>query len=210
MVTAAVIAMAAAAPATAANVGTGRALHAQVLTGTTSQPGTRTRNKIIFTYGPHTDAPPAMLGTFEMKKLGSDKRPIRGNVTFVHSPAGKIKFSRSVLHDRIGPAKKLWKTWSNGYKKSVYWPDYNYGHATRLVLTLPKGTKAFYLYVEPNEYKTYDLVVKAGSVSSGDTKVFGEAGAEYFGFYTKGKKTLSRITINCPDDFAIGEMAISR
>jgi hypothetical protein len=169
------------------------------------------KGKIVFSYGPRTGKPPAKLGPYKMKRIPPDKPKTPTEVTSVKGPTGKIRFSESAFHLKIGAGAEEWKTWSNGYKGSIYWIDYDEGGNTTVVLTLPKHTKAFYVYVEPNEFKTHDLSATAqNGVTSGDTKVLGDAGAEYFGFYATGKQVLTKITVTCNDDFALGEFGIAK
>jgi hypothetical protein len=196
-----VIALAGVSPAVAAGIA-----HRPATVATPAKKG-----KIVFSYGPHTGIPPAKLGPYTMKRIAADKPKKPAVVTSVKGPTGKVVFSESALHLRIGPGAEQWKTWSNGYKGSIYWIDYDQGGNTTVVLTLPRHTKAFYVYVEPNEFKTHDLsAIAQNGVTSGDTKVLGDAGAEYFGFYATGKQLLKKITITCNDDFALGEFGIAK
>jgi hypothetical protein len=162
--------------------------------------------KIIFSGKPATHKPPKTLGGFKMTPFGPDSRAPGTAVTSVVDPAGTVGFSASVTLEDIGSG---WATWSNGYKGSVYWSGEG---VDAIALKLPPGTKAFYLYAEPNEFQDFTVSVStANGTSSGAATVLGDAGAKFFGFYTKGKATLSTIIANGGgDDLAVGEFGISK
>lgn len=68
----------------------------------------------------------------------------------------------------------------------------------------------FYLYVEPNRYGEYAVVVEADGVGSGLVGVVGDSGATYFGFYSTGA-ALESIQVAVDTEaggFAIGEFGI--
>jgi hypothetical protein len=104
-----------------------------------------------------------------------------------------------------------WETWSNGFTGDVYWDSADIGSSTTMTLTLPAGTTAFYFYAEPDEFETFDLQATAqNGTTSGPLQVYGDAGAQYFGFYANGAGTnIQTITISCNDDFAVGEFGIA-
>jgi hypothetical protein len=93
-------------------------------------------------------------------------------------------------------------SWSHGYQGDVYYT----GGATSQSIKLPVGTKAFYLYVEPNPFAEHTFEVIADGVSSGKFISHGESGAKYVGVHNKDG-TISSITIRCLTgvDFATGE-----
>src|SRR5262249_44325544 len=105
-----------------------------------------------------TGVPPATLGPFTMTPFPLDPRmPLGANVTTVPSPlGGDVGFSDPLSHRRIGAG---WATWSNGYTGDVY-ADFG---AQKVTLTLPAGTEAFYLYVEPQQFASFAVTVDAGN-----------------------------------------------
>jgi hypothetical protein len=207
--TAALMALAVINPAAAARPAAVKAHRTAAATAPAKKPR---KGKIVFSYGPHTGKPPVKLGPYKTKRFALDKRKNLSVVKNVKGPTGEVSFSAAATEIRVGKGKNHWQTWSNGFKGFVYWIGYaDIGASAKVVLTLPKGTKAFYVYVEPDEFKTHDLEATAqNGVSSGDTKVFGEAGAEYFGFYATGRQVLKTITITCNDDFSFGELGIAK
>jgi hypothetical protein len=102
------------------------------------------------------------------------------------------------MHRCIGAG---WATWSHGYRGDVYFT----GGATSQTITLPAGTKAFYMYVEPNPFDTHTFEVLSGGATSGPFTVVGDSGARYVGIYDDGGGTLGTVTIRCDVDFASGE-----
>ncbi len=85
------------------------------------------------------------------------------------------------------------------------------------MLTMPEGTKAFYLYAEPNDFGLHRINATAvgsdGSfASSGYVQVLGAAGARFYGFYASATTTITRIVVTAKSDasgFAIGEFGIA-
>jgi predicted esterase len=166
--------------------------------------------KTFFDGSPGTSAPPATLGGYKMTKFGKDARPFGQAVSDVTSKAGTVTFDTPMTHLLVKDSKKAcscWRTWSNGFKGSVYWS----GSATTSSLKLPAKTQAFYLYVEPDDFQNFNVYVSTNTgAASGEATVLGDHGAKYFGFYTKGNTSLKTITIDDGgDDFAIGEFGIS-
>jgi len=169
------------------------------------------KGRIFFDDTVNTKAPPTKLGPYTMVVLPSDGTAVGTSETSIGAPGGKsIKFSVTVTHEDIGNG---WATWSNGYTGSVYFDQGRF-----LTITLPPGTKAFYLYAEPNRFKTYGFKVKAkGGPGSKGEKIFGNSGARFFGFYATGKKTLTAIIVNggphivtgSSKGFAVGEFGIA-
>ena len=161
--------------------------------------------RIIFVGTPGTGKPPLKLGHYVMRKAPPDSRPLYGKVTTVKTGQGLLRFGRSLTHYRIGHG---WATWSHGYAGPVY-----YATGYHLTLTLPAGTKAFYLYAEPNRFKAFGFRVTAqNGVSSGNKTIQGSHGALFFGFYCTGTMTLKSIKIDSGDSqgFAVGEFGIRR
>ena len=161
-------------------------------------------------YGaPGTNAPPPKLHGFKTKAFAPDTRPDYAKVKFVKGPTGKIHFS-DPLEKRT--ANSTWMQWSasnNPYVGAVY-----HETGTSVTITLPNGTRAFYLYAEP--YSTTGskpITVKAnGGASSGRVNVVGIDGATYFGFFAKTKSaSVTKVTVHAPasaDGIGIGEFGI--
>ena len=158
---------------------------------------------IVFSPGDGTAAPPSTLGPFTMTPFGPDDGTLDETTSGAAGPTGELQFDPSL--ERLQVANG-WATWSNGFTGDVYWTD---GGLTE-TMTLPPGTKAFYFYAEPNEFEDYDVDATADSgASTGDMTVYGDAGAQYFGFYANGSDSVQSITITSPDDFAVGEFGIA-
>ncbi|HEY1616457.1 MAG TPA: S53 family peptidase [Streptosporangiaceae bacterium] len=167
------------------------------------------RSAIAFTDAPGTSAPPGHLGTYKAKKFKADSCTSGTNYGSVSGPTGKMTFNPDLTCEEVGDG---WETWSNGYTGDVYWADGNVGGSTTVTLTLPAGTKAFYLYAEPDEFDTFDMEATAqNGTTSGPLQVYGESGAAYYGFYVNGSSAdIKKITISCDDDFAVGEFGIAK
>jgi hypothetical protein len=162
-----------------------------------------TCGSIAFDGSPGTAAPPATLGPYTMTPFGNDGRA-DGTVSGVPDPAGTIGFSPSLSHTKVGVG---WQTWSHGYTGDVYFTG-----GTQITITLPAGTKAFYLYAEPNQFAVFSVQATAqDGTTSGPIPVQGQAGAQYFGFYGTGAATLASITVTSadPTGFAVGEFGIN-
>ena len=167
-----------------------------------------TTGEIIFDGSPGTAAPPATLGGYAMTPFGVDSQAVGINVSNVVDPAGTITFNTPLRHDTIGNG---WATWSHGYTGDVY-DTFNVGQLTTVTISLPPGTKAFYLYAEPQAFAQFTVEATAqDGTTSGPINVQGEAGAQYFGFYGTGDATLSSITVTTadPSGFAVGEFGIN-
>jgi subtilase family serine protease len=164
------------------------------------------RPPIVFAGSPGTGAPPAKLGPDTITKFGKDAQPVDVFTSGVDGPAGEVDFAPDLEHLTVGDG---WTTWSHGYTGDVYFSDKG-DVATSITLTLPVGTKAFYLYAEPADFADFTVqAVAQNGTSSGPVTVNGEAGARYFGFYAVNGYQLRTITISCSEDFAIGEFGIS-
>jgi len=160
------------------------------------------RAQLIGTSG-STLVPPTVFGGYAMTAFADDVRPDFHNVSNVVSPlGGTLKFSSKLDHLEIGEG---WNTWSNGYDGDVYF----LASGRSVTLTLPNETKAFYFYAEPNRFADRNITASSGGVVLSE-EVFGNAGAEFFGFYTTGTTALTSITITSNDrsGFAIGEFGI--
>ncbi|MBK7341087.1 MAG: T9SS type A sorting domain-containing protein [Saprospiraceae bacterium] len=163
---------------------------------------------IVFDGSPGTNAPPGSLGGFPMIPFSPDTRPLDGLVNFV--PVGgacpaEIRFDVDFHHVRIGQG---WLTWSHGYTGDVY-----YTSTAVRAITLPAGTRAFYLYVEPKRFDVFNIQAIANDgTSSGIIPVSGTSGAKYFGFYTTNPSCLlTTIRVYSPvsaNGMAFGEFGI--
>ncbi len=171
----------------------------------------------VFDGTPGTDAPPATLGPYTMLPFDADPRDTGEMVTTVAGPTGDVAFSREGSLGRIGGG---WGTWSHGYAGDVYYFESQVADALaaiaepsgfdRVMIALPPNTMGFYLYVEPNRYGEYAVVVEADGVGSGLVGVVGDSGATYFGFYSTGA-ALESIQVAVDTEaggFAIGEFGI--
>jgi len=141
-----------------------------------------------------------------MTAFGTDSQAAGGTlVAGVNDPAGNISFSPSLYHYTVGAG---WATWSNGYTGDVY--DLGRDSGGSVTVTLPAGTDAFYLYAEPNPFAVIDITATTNDgTTSGSIPVQGDAGAQYFGFYTDGSASISSVTVSSSQDFAIGEFGIN-
>ncbi|HZK16499.1 MAG TPA: hypothetical protein VFC52_07935 [Solirubrobacterales bacterium] len=178
-------------------------LHASVTPFTPSTPIYRCPGEVVFDGSPGDDSPPSTLGPYPMTEFGLDSQD-EEFVDGVDDSAGDIEFGDSLFHTRVGVG---WATWSHGYDGDVYFDE----ESTDASVELPDGTKAFYLYAEPEPFDEFDIEATADDgTSSGPISVQGEAGARYFGFYATGDKTLSEITVDSDEVLAIGEFGIAR
>ncbi|MBK9632148.1 MAG: hypothetical protein IPO62_13985 [Saprospiraceae bacterium] len=164
---------------------------------------------VIFDGSPGTAAPPPTLGGFNMVTPLPDGRPIFADVSDVGFPlpgSPQIFFSNPLNHRQIGNG---WATWSHGYTGDVY-----YEQSNTVTITLPAGTRAFYLYIEGNNFGTANITATANDgTTSGPIPVVGASGARYYGFYTTTAACmLMTITINADPaaaGFAIGEFGLN-
>ncbi|MBK8406064.1 MAG: hypothetical protein IPL25_18940 [Saprospiraceae bacterium] len=133
---------------------------------------------VVFNGSPGTAAPPNTLGGLQVFPFPLDPRTLGVDETFVN-PAfdcpSSLLFSGPLNHRRIGAG---WATWSHGYNGDVY-----VSNGTTITLTLPANTRAFYLYVEGNNFAPANITATANDgSSSGPVPVVGNAGARYYGF----------------------------
>ncbi len=139
-----------------------------------------------------------------MTAFPADTQPTGTTVGGAEGPTGAVNFSPSLDHETVGNG---WETWSNGYAGDVYAA----GNQS-ITMTLPKLTKAFYFYAEPDQFETFSMVATTNDgATSGPIDVDGFSGARYFGFYATGSHDLKTITVTGadPDGFAVGEFGIS-
>ena len=164
------------------------------------------RPPVAFVGSPGTGAPTARLGPDAITTFGPDPQAPGALVGGVAGPAGPVGFSPDLQHLTVGHG---WSTWSHGYAGDVYFSD-NGDVPTTVTLTLPAGTKAFYLYAEPADVADFTVqAVAQNGTSSGPVTVHGDAGARYLGFYAVHGYRLRTVTIACSEDFAVGEFGIS-
>jgi hypothetical protein len=159
---------------------------------------------IAFDGSPGTNAPPATLGGYGMTPFGPDPQADGAVVSGVNDPAGSIAFSPSLTHTTVG---SLWSTWSHGYTGDVYFV----APTQPITITLPAGTKAFYLYAEPNVFDVFDVQATAqDGTTSGPVQVQGNSGARFFGFYGTGDAEIATVTVTTTDTsgLAVGEFGI--
>lgn len=94
----------------------------------------------------------------------------------------------------------------------VYWFD-EVLNGNTLTLTLPTDTKAFYLYLEPNFFDTFEFTVNSG-VASETLNIVGQGGAQGVGFFGNAGESLLSLVItktdlDFSDGFAVGEFGIN-
>jgi hypothetical protein len=181
----------------------GRSLMAAALFAVAAAPA----SAAIFHVDLGTAAPPATLGGYTMTAFPDDPTPELTNVSGVTSPlGGTVDFSYDLNHRVVGSS---WATWSHGYDGDVYWTS---GSTAPVTLTLPAGTLAFYLYVQPNPFTVHPFEVCAGATCSGSIDISGTSGARGFGFFATGGDFLSSIVVSSLGgvDYAIGEFGIAQ
>ena len=127
-----------------------------------------------------TAAPPATLGGYTMIAFPDDPRAEFSDVNDVAAPGGGTVDFDSTLDLRAVPTS--WSTWSHGYTGDVYFTN----GLLDLTLTLPTGTGAFYLYVEPDPFSPIEFNVCSAATCSGPVIINGTAGATGFGFHGTG------------------------
>jgi hypothetical protein len=162
-----------------------------------------------------TAAPPPTLGRYTVRPFAPDSRPLYEIVTGVPAPGrGALRFDRDMVHYRVGAG---WGTWSHGYTGDVYSNSQIAASPAidEVVMRLPKSTKAFYFYVEPNEFATYDVEATGqDGTTSGPIATTGLSGARYFGFYAKDRRVnLTTVKVDVDSGaqgFAVGEFGIKR
>lgn len=151
-----------------------------------------------------TAAPPATLGGYTMTAFPDDPRAELTDVNNVAAPGGGTVDFDNALNLRSVPSS--WSTWSHGYTGDVY---YSNGFVN-LTLTLPTGTGAFYLYLEPNPFGLFTFDVCSATTCSGPQSADGFGGARGFGFHATGGDEIVSISIAAQEDFAVGEFGIAQ
>jgi hypothetical protein len=148
-----------------------------------------------------TGAPPASLGPYAISALPFDTRSIFSDVTDApgNPPlGGAVGFSTAMSLRQIGSG---WATWSHGYGGIVYYT--NGGVDT--TATLPAGTAAFLMYVEPNPFSWQTFTATAQDGTSVSFSAHGSSGASGVGFYGTGGDTITSIRVTGSTDYAWGE-----
>ena len=154
----------------------------------------------------------ALPGTVRDEEVQGRFDPHPGNLLQPQAHPGRKATCRSPRSRNARRSAADGKPGSNGYTGDVYWDNTNEGGSTTLTLTLPAGIQAFYFYAEPDEFETFDLEATAqNGTTSGPLQVYGNSGADYYGFYAKGSGNfIQKIKISCNDDFAVGEFGIAK
>ncbi len=160
---------------------------------------------------PGTGAPPPTLGPYAMASFPPDPTDLDTDVSSVEGPTGPIAFDAPLTHLQVANG---WQTWSNGYGGDVYeTTDVADDGTLSTTIALPPGTGAFALYAEPNEFADFALSATAqDGTTSGPLTVYGDSGAQYYGFYTSCGHTLSTIRVldaGGDSGMAIGEFGIA-
>ncbi len=166
---------------------------------------------IFIDTSPGTAAPPSTLGGYSMIGFPADPSAEGSMISSLTPPAsapvtGNLTFSPAVAHS-IVPSS--WGTWSHGYTGDVY-----YNASSELMLDLPTGTLAFYLYVEPNILDNFMFEVTTESAMQTGITVNGNGGAQYVGVYSDTPlDSVSFLFVKQPDGaadgFAVGEFGIN-
>lgn len=173
--------------------------------------GAIAKDAVAFYGKPGTKAPPAKLGGFAMKPFPADSRTNGGAVTFVHGPTGKVRFSPTLTHVKVGAG------WSYRWGHAYTAGDVYYTNSNSITLTLPTGVKAFYFYAQPYSQGTYPITATADGANSGPLSVTGghgsPAAARYFGFYAVTKSArVTKVTVSISGEpiagLAIGQFGI--
>jgi hypothetical protein len=165
---------------------------------------------IVFVNG-GTAAPASTLGPFNMTAFGPDATANSTPVSSVSDlAAGTITFDHPLVKQTVGSG---WATWSNGYTGAVYTNVGGSPEQDALTIGLPSNTLAFYTYVEPDVFNTFNITATAqDGTTSGAVGVAGSSGATYFGFYGDPGNPLVSIAITADPGaggFAVGEFGIA-
>ncbi len=144
-----------------------------------------------------TAAPPAILGGYGISMFGLDPRPTETYVSGVNG----VTFSHDL---ELRKVPETWATWSHGYEGSVYFDD----SGTGVTLGMPSNTRAFLFYAEPDPFDLVTITATANDGTFLSIVVNGDSGANGFGFHTTGATTISSISVNSDELYAIGELGI--
>ena len=170
-----------------------------------------TRSPIVCVTSPGTGSPPAKLGPYTMQSFGADPSAEYTSVSSITGPTGTIGFDTPLTHLLVGSG---WATWSNGYTGDVYENLQVLDDGSlQTTITLPPGTRAFYLYAEPNIFEDFAMSASAqDGTTSGQMSVQGDSGAQFFGFYANGGQSITSIRVvdsGGDSAMAIGEFGIA-
>ena len=166
-----------------------------------------------------TGAPPSTLGGYSMTMFSPSAQaaiPDSYGTPIYVIPGGPSGSTITVAPGVYKATATIsWNSsWSHGYTGPMYYS----GSVTQATLTLPAGTKAFFLYTQSNYYGTYNMTVSTNSgATSGPVAVnMGQLpptdGATGFAFHATAGETISSVTITGPGDgsgFAFGEFGIN-
>src|SRR6185503_6354796 len=97
-------------------------------------------------------APPATLGGITMNKPAFNPG-VFGDVTSADIGGGRS--TTLIAPHSLRAIGSGWATWSHGYTGNVYYTN----GATQSGGFVTAGTKAFYLYAEPNPFGLFDMTV---------------------------------------------------
>lgn len=151
-----------------------------------------------------TSAPPSNLGTMTMTPFVQQGNCSGSVTTIPGCPIpGSLTATPGVSPHVVGTCG--WLSWSHGYTGDVYQVP-----STSVSLSMPGGTTAFYLYVEPNPFATYYISATTnGGQTTGTIPVSGYYGAAGFGFYTDCADDIATIDVTSNVNFSLGEFGIS-
>lgn len=131
-------------------------------------------------------------------------------------PALTVPYALRFNHAELNQIGSGWATWSHGYTGAAYFTE-----GTDQYLVFPEQIQAFYMYVQPNLFGTFEFMFTSEGVTK-NVVIEGNSGAQYVGIYTNGPlyqdpvtglydpEYLSGISIKQlggADGFAIGEFA---
>lgn len=157
-----------------------------------------------------TGAPAPTLGPYTMTPFLPDPRPEFAIVGSVPTPIpwlGDVLFSPSLDH-RVVPSS--WATWSHGYTGDVYFSG---SDVSSVMVTLPPGTVAFYLYAQPNPFAPWMITATGTDGTSTSIAVNqlvdGFEGAAYYGFWSTTGLASIVVDYAGTGGFAIGEFGIA-
>ena len=154
-----------------------------------------------------TGPPPGAIGSYAMTPVPTPGAPAcTGQQPPLGTPLGPLGVAPvdTSMARCIGSG---WLTWSHGYMGDVYFT----GGPTAQTLTMPPGTGAFYLYVEPDPFDLFDCQATAfpSGATTGLFSVHGSAGAVGVSFEAAPGQAIASIEVTCPVGFATGEYGIS-
>jgi len=168
---------------------------------------------VWFVGTPGTNPPPAALGPYPITPFGPDGYALEQVVSAVPAPTGgSVGISKPAA---VVNAQSVAGGWTVGYSGHVYSARSNGGPQ---VLSLPSGTKAFYLYAEPDSFGgPFTVTATTNNGTSSGPITVGPVGtavvARYFGFYVTSPNTwITTITVSntSSNSTIVGEFGIYR